>query len=74
MYKYHAKDLIDVYALSSCATIDTQEICDACKIYHWTIQNFDGFINQNSAVEHAYSELRRIENKPSFLILYQYED
>ena len=45
-----------------------------------TVHDFDGypmgngFINQNSAVEHAYSELRRIENKPSFLILYQYED
>ncbi len=72
VYKYRAKDLIDVYALSSCATIDTQEIFDACQAHHRTIQNFDGFINQKAAVEHAYNKLRRIENKPSFLILYQH--
>ena len=58
--------------LAICDKNSGQEIFDACQAHHRTIQNFDGFINQKAAVEHAYNKLRRIENKPSFLILYQH--
>lgn len=72
VYKYRAKDLIDVYALSSCITIDTQDIIESCKIHDRAIQSFDGFLNRKNDVEHAYNKLRRIEEKPPFLHLYSH--
>ncbi len=72
VYKHRVKDLVDVYALSSCVATSTDAIYAACESREKTIKDFDGFLNKAELVEHAYNKLKRIENKPDFNRIYLY--
>jgi hypothetical protein len=64
------KDLIDVYALTSCINVKTDEIYRISALTGNKIQSFDGFLNRISDLEHAYEKLRGIEGKPPFETVY----
>jgi hypothetical protein len=67
-----AKDLIDLYALAHCVTIQKQELCKLWKKETCTIGTFESFTNRRGDLEHAYKRLRRIEAKPDFREVYEY--
>lgn len=70
VYKHRVKDLVDIYALSSCVATSTYAILETCESRGKSIKNFDGFLNKAELVEHAYNKLKRIENKPDFNEIY----
>ena len=72
VYKHRAKDLIDVYMLAHCLSVNTDEIYAICKNKNREISSFNGFIERKNDVEHAYNKLKRIERKPDFSQLYSY--
>ena len=67
-----AKDLIDVYALSSCLEVWTSEIFDILKCKSASLGEFVELLNNPNDLEHAYYKLRRIEEKPPFDDIYPY--
>jgi hypothetical protein len=64
--------LIDVYALAHCVEIRTAEIFDGLKKKSARDGEFTDFYTRRNDVEHAYSKLKRIEDKPSFEDVYLY--
>lgn len=70
VYKHRTKDLVDIYALSSCVITSTTSILTACEDRGKTIKDFDGFLHKKELIEHAYDKLKRIDNKPEFSKLY----
>ena len=72
VYKHRAKDLIDIYALAQCTNVNTTEIYETIKSKDKEIQSFNGLLSRKSDVQHAYSKLKRIENKPTFDKMYSY--
>lgn len=72
VYKHRAKDLIDIYALAQCTNFNISEIYDTIKSKGKEIQSFYGLLSIKSDVQHAYSKLKRIENKPIFDEMYSY--
>lgn len=72
VYKHRAKDIVDIYTLTHCIKVNTKEIFDVCEIRNKSIHDFNGLLNNKSLVEHAYSKLRRIDNKPDFNDVYDY--
>jgi hypothetical protein len=67
-----AKDLIDLYALAHCVTIQKQELYKLWMKEKRTIGTFEAFAKRRDDLEHAYEKLRRIEAKPDFRELYEY--
>ena len=65
VYKYRAKDLIDLYALTHCSTIETKDIYIMSEKRNHPIGSFDGLLNHKSDVEHAYNKLKRINSLSS---------
>jgi hypothetical protein len=65
-----AKDLVDLYALSSCVTVKTTEIRELWEIGAREISAFDGFRNRLGELRHAYDKLVGIELKPEFEVVY----
>lgn len=72
IYKYRAKDVLDVYLLSHCVDVNSKEIANVCKMTGRSIQSFDAFKNKKAEIEHAYNRLRGIEGKPEFNLVYTY--
>ncbi len=66
VYKYRAKDLIDLYALTHCVTVSTQDIENARINNGREFQSFDGFLHKTTETKHAYDKLKRINGKPDF--------
>ena len=67
-----AKDLIDVYALSNCVDITTEDILRIVEAKERSIGEFNEFLNRVEDLEHAYNRLRGITNKPSFEKVYNH--
>lgn len=70
VYKHRTKDLIDVYALMHCVSIDINDIYNTIQNHNRTIGTFDGFLNKTNELQHAYDMLRGIERKPNFEKIY----
>ena len=68
-----AKDMLDVYALTHCITVNTVDVYDVLmKKPDRVIGAFNEFINRRQDIEHAYNKLRGVENKPPFDHIYLY--
>jgi hypothetical protein len=67
-----AKDLIDVYALAHCVTVDTDSIRRIWARENRSIGTFDAFKKRKDELRHSYEKLRRVENKPEFDEIYNY--
>jgi hypothetical protein len=65
-----AKDIVDVYALSSCVSVSTDEIYYTSAQTGNEIKAFDGFLNRKYDLGHAYDKLRGVEGKPPFETVY----
>ena len=65
------KDLIDLYALCSIANIETEKILEIISYRGKDMGNFDALYNRKDEIEHAYSLLKRVTNKPSFEDVYK---
>jgi hypothetical protein len=65
-----AKDIVDVYALSSCVSVTTDEIYNTSAQTGNEIKAFDGFLNRKDDLQHAYDKLRGVEGKPPFDTVY----
>lgn len=66
VYKHRAKDLIDLYALTHCVTVSTQDIENARINNGREFQSFDGFLHKTTETKHAYDKLKGINGKPDF--------
>lgn len=60
------KDLIDLFALYSVAKIDNKKILEIISYRGKDLGNFDALYNRKNELEHAYSLLKRVINKPPF--------
>jgi len=67
-----AKDIIDVYALSSCLRIRLADIYNAFIKAGRELGTFDAFINRRADLEHAYNKMRGVIGKPEFAEVYSY--
>jgi len=68
-----AKDIVDVYALAHCVSVNTSDIYYVLKNNpNRTLGNFEEFNNRRQDVEFAYEKLRNIEEKPPFDDVYAY--
>jgi hypothetical protein len=67
-----SKDLIDVYALSHCVTVKTDNIRGIWKRESRAIGTFDSIINRQNELRYSYEKLRRINAKPEFDKIYGY--
>lgn len=72
VYKWRTKDLIDVFALSHCIQVNTQEIYNVSEKVKRKIQSFDAFYGRRQDLKHSYDKLKGIEGKPDFEKLYAY--
>lgn len=72
IYKYRAKDLIDLFALAHCCEINTRVVVGLIIKKGNHIKSFDGLINHKTELEHAYNSLTGIESKPSYEEIYHY--
>jgi hypothetical protein len=68
------KDMIDVFSLSNCVTVQTGEIFDIYVKTNRELQGFDAFLNRKAELEHAYNLLKGVEGKPDFESIYLYMD
>ena len=66
------KDMVDVYALSSCIAVKSNDILDIVDKKQRTIQEFNGFYTRKQDLEVAYNKLKRITGKPDFADIYAY--
>lgn len=66
------KDMVDVFALSKCVTIKTQEIYDLANSTGRVINGFNAFLTKPTELEHAYGKLRGVDNKPTFSEVYEH--
>jgi hypothetical protein len=67
-----AKDLIDLYALAHCVTIQRSEMYRLWINENRTVGTFNAFTKRRDDLELAYEKLRRITAKPNFEELYEY--
>jgi len=65
------KDIIDIYALSQCISLNVSDIISISKSTGREIYNFEVFINNTTDIKYAYNKLRGIKNKPQFDELYK---
>lgn len=72
VYKWRTKDVIDVFALSHCVQVNTQEIYNLSEKVKREIQSFNAFYNKRPELQHSYDKLKGIEGKPNFENLYTY--
>lgn len=72
IFKHRTKDIVDVFALSHCVNISTQEIYELCKKMGREINSFYAFYERKADIEHAYNMLKGIEGKPPFTEVYCY--
>ncbi|MBR1481512.1 MAG: nucleotidyl transferase AbiEii/AbiGii toxin family protein [Ruminococcus sp.] len=72
IYKHRAKDIVDAYNLSRCLEIETESVHSINQMRGRTLQNYDGFLNHKSELQHAYERLRGIDGKPDFEALYNH--
>ena len=61
-----AKDLLDLYAFSSCLSIESLNIRTLWKLEHREIGLFNAFGPRLAELRHAYEKLGRVEPKPDF--------
>ncbi|MDR0947309.1 MAG: nucleotidyl transferase AbiEii/AbiGii toxin family protein [Ruminococcus sp.] len=66
-----AKDIVDVFALSSCISVTTDEIYNTSAQTGNEIKAFDGFLNRKDDLQHAYDKLRGVKGKPPFETVYE---
>ena len=66
-----AKDVVDIYALSSCVSFDFNEINRIAKESGRTFGDFSDFMTRREELEHAYQKLKRIVHKPNFNDVYE---
>lgn len=66
------KDILDLYYLSQCFRMDSQQIKKVLRQTNRPLQSFDEFRNNTAELEHAYNKFRFTGNveKPSFHIVY----
>ena len=68
-----AKDLVDVYAITHCASVNTSDIFEIFrKNPDHVVGTFEEFYKRRQDVEHAYEKLKGMENKPLFDQVYSY--
>ena len=72
IYKHRAKDIVDTYNLSKCLEIETESVYHINQMRGRTFQNYDGFLNHKSELQHAYERLKGIDGKPDFEGLYNH--
>lgn len=65
------KDLIDLYILKSIADINVEKINRIYKEKNRPLQDFSTLFYRKDEIEHAYSLLRRVTNKPPFNDVYE---
>jgi len=66
------KDLIDVFALSHCVSVNSANIYKIWKRESRAIGTFDAFYNSHAELRHSYEKLRRIDAKPEFDKVYNH--
>ncbi|MCL1999740.1 MAG: nucleotidyl transferase AbiEii/AbiGii toxin family protein [Turicibacter sp.] len=66
------KDMIDVYALSNCISVKSNDIFDVVRKKRRIMQEFHGFYTRKQDLEVAYNKLKRITGKPNFSDIYGY--
>ncbi|MFA5576730.1 MAG: nucleotidyl transferase AbiEii/AbiGii toxin family protein [Tissierellaceae bacterium] len=66
------KDLIDIYALSSCINFEMKLIIEQIRESNRVLGNFDAFLNRKDELEFAYNKLKRIIGKPKFEEIYNH--
>jgi len=64
--------LIDIYALTHCITVETENIRRIWKRENRIIGDFNAFVNRKDELCHSYEKLRRVSAKPEFYALYNY--
>lgn len=67
-----AKDMIDIYALSRCVSLQTADIFAVANQTGREIGSFESFLTRMEDMEHAYNKLRRVSDKPPFQDVYTY--
>lgn len=68
-----AKDIVDVYALAHCVQVCTTDIYEILnRDPKREVGSFNELYNCRTDIEHAYSKLAGIENKPPFDDVYRY--
>lgn len=72
VYKWRAKDIIDVYMLSQCVRVSTNDIYNTSVKLDKHFHSFEAFYNKKVELQHAYERLKGIEGKPDFEGLYNY--
>lgn len=66
------KDMVDIYALSQCVKIKTQDIYKIADSTNRKISSFEKFLSENDKLEHAYQRLTITVGKPEFNQIYNY--
>ena len=67
-----AKDLLDLYALSHCVTVKTDDIRRIWERENRVIGTFNAFTCRRDELRHSYEKLRRVDAKPKFDEIYSY--
>lgn len=65
-----AKDLFDLYLLSALTGYTLSGVYSINSSLYRSNEDFDFFLNRRPELEHAYSKLEGIRNKPSFEVVY----
>jgi hypothetical protein len=67
------KDVLDVYLLANCISIDTDSIFFSLKKKSMLpLLSFDAFLNHSADLEHAYKKMQRYTDVPNFKDVYAY--
>lgn len=67
-----AKDMIDIYALTQCVNVKTQNIFRAFEKTNRICGDFNTFSTRTNDMEHAYNKLNVVKGKPPFYVVYNY--
>jgi len=67
-----AKDLVDLYALLHCVTVQTDNIRRIWERENRVIGTFNAFTSRRDELRHSYEKLRRVDAKPEFDVIYNY--
>lgn len=65
------KDIVDLYMLSECTSVDIGRINEIAEKKNREIGNFDAVKSRKDDLEHAYNKLSGVKNKPPFQAIYE---
>ena len=65
------KDILDMYLIISNFKLDTKKIREILKYDKRNLESFSQFMNNKDEIKSAYCNLKGIENKPDFEIIYK---